>query len=89
MVAFNLVLGIALGIEPNLMASVNRRSISGICQGGWGQHWGADRVWEFRFWTQRFDIPLVEQSVNPCVSAYRYLPGLAEELGGSGRHLRW
>ncbi len=78
-VAFNLLLGIALGIEqfdPSL--TIARFGIFV----GLGISLGGLIGFGISFLTQRFDIPLVEQSLT-LVSAYgTYI--VAEELGGSG-----
>ncbi|HIK46908.1 MAG TPA: cation:proton antiporter [Leptolyngbyaceae cyanobacterium M65_K2018_010] len=78
-VAFNLVLGIALGTEQfDLSVSLTRFLVFV----GVGASIGALIGFGLSFLTQRFDIPLVEQSLT-LVSAYgTYL--VAEELGGSG-----
>ena len=78
-VAFNLVLGIALGIEQ-FDASVTVARF--LVFAGVGVSIGGLIGFGISFLTQRFDIPLVEQSLT-LVSAYgTYL--VAEELGGSG-----
>lgn len=78
-VAFNLLLGIALGLEQfEVSVTIARFGIFvgvGIALGGL-------IGFGISFLTQRFDIPLVEQSLT-LVSAYgTYI--VAEELGGSG-----
>ena len=78
-VAFNLLLGIALGVEQfQVSVTVARFGLFvglGIALGGL-------IGFGISFLTQRFDIPLVEQSLT-LVSAYgTYI--VAEELGGSG-----
>ncbi len=78
-VAFNLLLGIALGIEqfevPLTVARFGLFVGVGIALGGL-------IGFGISFLTQRFDIPLVEQSLT-LVSAYgTYI--VAEDLGGSG-----
>jgi CPA1 family monovalent cation:H+ antiporter len=78
-VAFNLVLGIALGVEQFDPAVTVARFLVFV---GVGAGIGALIGFGISFLTQRFDIPLVEQSLT-LVSAYgTYL--VAEELGGSG-----
>ena len=78
-VAFNLLLGLALGIEQfDVSVTIARFGLFvglGIALGGL-------IGFGISFLTQRFDIPLVEQSLT-LVSAYgTYI--VAEELGGSG-----
>ena len=78
-VAFNLLLGIALGAERfNLSVTIAQFLVfTGI-----GISIGALIGFGISFLTQRFDLPLVEQSLT-LVSAYgTYI--VAEELGGSG-----
>jgi monovalent cation:H+ antiporter, CPA1 family len=78
-VAFNLLVGIALGIEQfDLSVSLARFLVfTGV-----GISIGALIGFGISFLTQRFDLPLVEQSLT-LVSAYgTYI--VAEELGGSG-----
>ncbi|MBX2864380.1 MAG: sodium:proton antiporter [Leptolyngbyaceae cyanobacterium MAG.088] len=78
-VAFNLVLGIALGAEQfDLSVTIAQFLVfTGI-----GVSVGALIGFGISFLTQRFDLPLVEQSLT-LVSAYgTYI--VAEELGGSG-----
>ncbi|MFG6104206.1 sodium:proton antiporter [Leptothoe sp. EHU-05/26/07-4] len=78
-VAFNLVLGIALGIEQfDLSVTIAQFLVfTGIAVST-----GALIGFGISFLTQRFDLPLVEQSLT-LVSAYgTYI--IAEELGGSG-----
>jgi CPA1 family monovalent cation:H+ antiporter len=78
-VAFNLLLGIALGLEQ-FDASVTVARF--LVFAGVGVSLGGLIGFGISFLTQRFDIPLVEQSLT-LVSAYgTYL--VAEELGGSG-----
>jgi len=78
-VAFNLLLGIALGLEQ-FEASLTIARF-GIFVGV-GIALGSLIGFGISFLTQRFDIPLVEQSLT-LVSAYgTYI--VAEELGGSG-----
>ncbi|MEM8805057.1 MAG: sodium:proton antiporter [Cyanobacteria bacterium P01_G01_bin.38] len=78
-VAFNLLLGIALGIEQ-FNASVTVAQF--LVFVGVGISIGGLIGFGISFLTQRFDLPLVEQSLT-LVSAYgTYL--IAEELGGSG-----
>jgi monovalent cation:H+ antiporter, CPA1 family len=78
-VAFNLLLGIALGLEQfDVSVTVARFLVFA----GIGVSIGGLIGFGISFLTQRFDIPLVEQSLT-LVSAYgTYL--VAEELGGSG-----
>ncbi|MEM8613052.1 MAG: sodium:proton antiporter [Cyanobacteria bacterium P01_H01_bin.105] len=78
-VAFNILLGIALGMEQfNLSVTIAQFLVfTGI-----GVSVGALIGFGISFLTQRFDLPLVEQSLT-LVSAYgTYI--VAEELGGSG-----
>ncbi|HEY9736322.1 MAG TPA: sodium:proton antiporter [Trichocoleus sp.] len=78
-VSFNLLLGLALGLEQfDVSVSVARFLVfTGIAISV-----GALIGFGLSFLTQRFDLPLVEQSLT-LVSAYgTYL--VAEELGGSG-----
>lgn len=78
-VAFNLLVGLALGIEQfDVSVSLARFLVfTGV-----GISVGALIGFGLSFLTQRFDLPLVEQSLT-LVSAYgTYL--VAEELGGSG-----
>ena len=78
-VAFNLLLGLALGIEQ-FDASVTIARF--LVFAGIGLSLGGLIGFGISFLTQRFDLPLVEQSLT-LVSAYgTYL--VAEELGGSG-----
>ncbi len=78
-VAFNLVLGIALGVEQFDLSVTVTRFLLFV---GIGASVGGVLGFGISFLTQRFDLPLVEQSLT-LVSAYgSYL--LAEELGGSG-----
>lgn len=78
-VAFNLLLGIALGVDKfDVSVTIARFLVfTGI-----GVSVGALIGFGISFLTQRFDLPLVEQSLT-LVSAYgTYI--VAEELGGSG-----
>ena len=78
-VAFNLLLGIALGLEQFDLSVTVARFLVFV---GIGLGVGGLIGFGLSFLTQRFDIPLVEQSLT-LVSAYgTYL--VAEELGGSG-----
>jgi CPA1 family monovalent cation:H+ antiporter len=78
-VAFNLLLGIALGLEQFDVSVTIARFLVFV---GLGVSIGGLIGFGLSFLTQRFDIPLVEQSLT-LVSAYgTYL--VAEELGGSG-----
>lgn len=78
-VAFNLLLGIALGMEQFSVSVTVARFLVFV---GVGVSLGGLIGFGISFLTQRFDIPLVEQSLT-LVSAYgTYL--VAEELGGSG-----
>ena len=78
-VAFNLLLGIALGLEQFDLSVTVARFLVFV---GVGISIGGLIGFGLSFLTQRFDIPLVEQSLT-LVSAYgTYL--VAEELGGSG-----
>lgn len=78
-VAFNLLLGIALGLEQFDVSVTIARFLVFV---GIGVSIGGLIGFGISFLTQRFDIPLVEQSLT-LVSAYgTYL--VAEELGGSG-----
>ena len=78
-VAFNLLLGIALGLEQFDITVTLARFLVFV---GIGASVGGLIGFGLSFLTQRFDIPLVEQSLT-LVSAYgTYL--VAEELGGSG-----
>jgi len=78
-VAFNLLLGLALGLEQLDAAVTVARFLVFV---GVGVSIGGLIGFGISFLTQRFDIPLVEQSLT-LVSAYgTYL--VAEELGGSG-----
>lgn len=78
-VAYNLLLGIALGIEEfNVPVTVSRFLVFV----GIGLSIGGLIGFGISYLTQRFDLPLVEQSLT-LVSAYgTYL--VAEQLGGSG-----
>ena len=78
-VAFNLLLGIALGAESFDVPVTLARFCAFV---GIGISIGGLIGFGISFLTQRFDLPLVEQSLT-LVSAYgSYL--IAEELGGSG-----
>jgi CPA1 family monovalent cation:H+ antiporter len=78
-VAFNLLLGIALGAEQFDVTVTVARFLVFV---GIGISIGGLIGFGISFLTQRFDLPLVEQSLT-LVSAYgTYL--IAEELGGSG-----
>ncbi|MEL6136331.1 MAG: sodium:proton antiporter [Cyanobacteria bacterium J06628_6] len=78
-VAFNLLLGIALGIEQFSPSVTIAQFLVFV---GIGVSMGALIGFGISFLTQRFDLPLVEQSLT-LVSAYgTYI--VAEELGGSG-----
>ncbi len=78
-VAFNLLLGIALGIEQFSLSVTVAKFLVFV---GVGVSIGALIGFGISFLTQRFDLPLVEQSLT-LVSAYgTYI--VAEELGGSG-----
>ncbi|MBE9077599.1 cation:proton antiporter [Romeria aff. gracilis LEGE 07310] len=78
-VAFNLLLGIALGYEQFDLSVTVARFLVFV---GVGVSIGGLIGFGISFLTQRFDLPLVEQSLT-LVSAYgTYL--VAEELGGSG-----
>jgi CPA1 family monovalent cation:H+ antiporter len=78
-VAFNLLLGIALGLEQFEVPITVARFLVFV---GIGVSIGALIGFGISFLTQRFDLPLVEQSLT-LVSAYgTYI--VAEELGGSG-----
>ncbi|MBT9314424.1 cation:proton antiporter [Leptothoe spongobia] len=78
-VAFNLLLGIALGIDQ---FDVSVTIAQFLVFTGIGVSVGALIGFGISFLTQRFDLPLVEQSLT-LVSAYgTYI--VAEELGGSG-----
>jgi CPA1 family monovalent cation:H+ antiporter len=78
-VAFNLLVGIALGLEQFDVSVTVARFLVFV---GVGVSVGGLIGFGISFLTQRFDIPLVEQSLT-LVSAYgTYL--VAEELGGSG-----
>ena len=78
-VSFNLLLGIALGLEQfDVAVTISRFGLFV----GLGISLGALIGFGISFLTQRFDIPLVEQSLT-LVSAYgTYI--IAEEVGGSG-----
>lgn len=78
-VAYNLLLGIALGIEQfDIPVTVSRFLVFV----GIGLSIGGLIGFGISYLTQRFDLPLVEQSLT-LVSAYgTYL--VAEQLGGSG-----
>lgn len=78
-VAFNLLLGIALGVDQ---FDVSVTIAQFLVFTGIGVSVGALIGFGISFLTQRFDLPLVEQSLT-LVSAYgTYI--VAEELGGSG-----
>ena len=78
-VAYNLVLGLALGIEQFDIPVTLSRFLVFV---GIGVSIGGLIGFGISYLTQRFDLPLVEQSLT-LVSAYgTYL--VAEELGGSG-----
>ncbi|MGB2924393.1 MAG: Na+/H+ antiporter [Limnothrix sp.] len=78
-VAFLLLVGIPLGTQTFSMSAT---AATFITFGGIGVGMGCLIGFGISFLTQRFDIPLVEQSLT-LVSAYgTYL--LTEELGGSG-----
>ena len=78
-VAFNLLLGLALGVEQFSASVTLARFLVFV---GVGVSIGGLIGFGISFLTQRFDLPLVEQSLT-LVSAYgAYL--IAEELGGSG-----
>lgn len=78
-VAFNLLVGIALGAEQ---FDVSVTVAQFLVFAGVGVSIGGLIGFGISFLTQRFDIPLVEQSLT-LVSAYgTYL--VAEQLGGSG-----
>ena len=78
-VAFNLLLGLALGVEQFEASVTLARFLVFV---GVGVSIGGLIGYGISFLTQRFDLPLVEQSLT-LVSAYgAYL--IAEELGGSG-----
>lgn len=78
-VAYNLLLGIALGVEQfDIPVTVSRFLVFV----GIGLSIGGLIGFGISYLTQRFDLPLVEQSLT-LVSAYgTYL--VAEQLGGSG-----
>jgi len=78
-VAYNLLLGLALGVEQFDIPVTISRFLVFV---GIGVSIGGLIGFGISFLTQRFDLPLVEQSLT-LVSAYgTYL--VAEELGGSG-----
>ncbi|MEL6382922.1 MAG: sodium:proton antiporter [Cyanobacteria bacterium J06626_18] len=78
-VAYNLLLGLALGMEQFSVPVTISRFLVFV---GIGVSIGGLIGFGISFLTQRFDLPLVEQSLT-LVSAYgTYL--VAEELGGSG-----
>lgn len=78
-VAYNLLLGLALGLEQFDVPVTISRFLVFV---GIGVSIGGLIGFGISFLTQRFDLPLVEQSLT-LVSAYgTYL--VAEELGGSG-----
>lgn len=78
-VAFNLLLGIALGIEQfdPAVTIAHFLVFTGV-----GVSIGALIGFGLSFLTQRFDLPLVEQSLTLVAAYGTYL--VAEELGGSG-----
>jgi monovalent cation:H+ antiporter, CPA1 family len=78
-VAFNLLLGIALGLEQ-LDVSVTLARFALFI--GLGISVGGIIGFGLSFLTQRFDIPLVEQSLTLVAAYGTYI--VAEELGGSG-----
>jgi CPA1 family monovalent cation:H+ antiporter len=78
-VAYNLLLGIALGVERFSVPITVSRFLVFV---GIGLSIGGLIGFGISYLTQRFDLPLVEQSLT-LVSAYgTYL--VAEQLGGSG-----
>lgn len=78
-VAYNLLLGIALGVEEFSIPITVSRFLVFV---GIGLSIGGLIGFGISYLTQRFDLPLVEQSLT-LVSAYgTYL--VAEQLGGSG-----
>ncbi len=78
-VAYNLLLGIALGVEQFEIPVTISRFLVFV---GIGLSIGGLIGFGISYLTQRFDLPLVEQSLT-LVSAYgTYL--VAEQLGGSG-----
>jgi CPA1 family monovalent cation:H+ antiporter len=78
-VAYNLLLGIAIGIEQFSIPVTVSRFLVFV---GIGVSIGGLIGFGISYLTQRFDLPLVEQSLT-LVSAYgTYL--VAEQLGGSG-----
>jgi CPA1 family monovalent cation:H+ antiporter len=78
-VAYNLLLGIALGLEQFSLPVTISRFLVFV---GIGVSIGGLIGFGISYLTQRFDLPLVEQSLT-LVSAYgTYL--VAEQLGGSG-----
>jgi monovalent cation:H+ antiporter, CPA1 family len=78
-VAFNLLLGIALGLEQFDVSITLARFALFI---GLGIGVGGIIGFGLSFLTQRFDIPLVEQSLTLVAAYGTYI--VAEELGGSG-----
>lgn len=78
-VAFNLLLGIALGLEQFDVSVTLARFALFI---GLGISVGGIIGFGLSFLTQRFDIPLVEQSLTLVAAYGTYI--VAEELGGSG-----
>jgi len=78
-VAFSLLLGISLGIEEFEVSTIVARFCAFV---GIGIGVGSLMGFGISYLTQRFDLPLVEQSLT-LVSAYgTYL--ITENLGGSG-----
>jgi monovalent cation:H+ antiporter, CPA1 family len=78
-VAFNLLLGIALGFEQfDVSVTISRFALFI----GLGLSVGGVIGFGLSFLTQRFDIPLVEQSLTLVAAYGTYI--VAEELGGSG-----
>lgn len=78
-VAFVLLVGVALGQEEFSIATGIARFVAVV---GIGATVGAIISFAISYLTQRFDLPLVEQSLT-LVSAYSTFL-IAEELGGSG-----
>ncbi len=78
-VAFNLLLGIALGLEQFDVSITLARFALFI---GLGIGVGGIIGFGLSFLTQRFDSPLVEQSLTLVAAYGTYI--IAEELGGSG-----
>jgi monovalent cation:H+ antiporter, CPA1 family len=78
-VAFSLLLGISLGVEQFEVSTIVGRFLAFV---GIGIGVGSLIGFGISYLTQRFDLPLVEQSLT-LVSAYgTYL--ITEDLGGSG-----